>query len=279
MRHVSILDCTLRDGGQRIQCKFREDEIKEITSGLLDANIDFVEVGYIKDASQVMYEGNSTIFNKIEQMESLLTYKEKNDSLFVAFTYYGEFNYEDLPDSDSTIIDGIRIGFKKEDWIENKEALLHCFNLVKNKGYKLFVQGVNTPSYTESEFYQLCEEMNVLLPYCFGIVDTFGSMIEEDLKKYFTILTNTISPKICINFHSHNNLQQSYRLAIALIAWNNKRYHLVLDTTLSGIGIGAGNLPTEQMIGYLNDCYEAGYLTEELEDIIRNNIEPMKYVF
>lgn len=60
MKNISILDCTLRDGGRIIDCAFPDQEIKEIADKLANAKIDIVEVGFLRDSRNVKYEGNST---------------------------------------------------------------------------------------------------------------------------------------------------------------------------------------------------------------------------
>ena len=53
MKNVKILDCTLRDGGRIINCAFPNSQIKDIAYRLADANIDIIEVGFLRDAKSV----------------------------------------------------------------------------------------------------------------------------------------------------------------------------------------------------------------------------------
>ena len=47
MNNISILDCTLRDGGYCNEWKFGDKNISAIISGLQEANVDIVECGFI----------------------------------------------------------------------------------------------------------------------------------------------------------------------------------------------------------------------------------------
>ena len=49
MNNIQILDCTLRDGGYCNGWKFGFDNIKKITHGLLEANVEIVECFHIED--------------------------------------------------------------------------------------------------------------------------------------------------------------------------------------------------------------------------------------
>ena len=49
MSRINVLDCTLRDGAYLIDKKFGLENISGITRGLIDSDIDFVEVGFFQD--------------------------------------------------------------------------------------------------------------------------------------------------------------------------------------------------------------------------------------
>lgn len=60
MRNVKILDCTLRDGGRINNCKFKDIVITEIAKGLMKANVDIIEMGFLRSQELVKYQGDST---------------------------------------------------------------------------------------------------------------------------------------------------------------------------------------------------------------------------
>ena len=181
MKNVRILDCTLRDGGRIIDCAFPDSEIKEITEKLATAKIDIVEVGFLRDWREEEYKGNTTFFTDVEQMKPFLD-KSKKNVMYVAFIDYGLFDIESLKPYDGTSIDGIRFGFTKKNYDQEKEEILRWMSVIKEKGYKLFVQGVNSLNYTDREFLEVVDMVNEVHPYSFGIVDTYGAMYMESQK-------------------------------------------------------------------------------------------------
>ena len=70
-------------------------------------------------------------------------------------------------------IDGIRFGFTKKDYQNSKDNVLYWINVIKEKGYKLFIQGVNSLSYSDRELLEVVDLVNEVRPYSFGIVDTY----------------------------------------------------------------------------------------------------------
>ena len=65
MKDIEILDCTLRDGGRIIDCKFQDNEIIGIGKFLKKSNIDIIELGFLRD--NINYCGNSTFFGTVAQ--------------------------------------------------------------------------------------------------------------------------------------------------------------------------------------------------------------------
>lgn len=267
---VSVLDCTLRDGGRIIDCAFKDATIKEMSYKMAEAKIDIVEVGFLRDWRDVTYSSNSTFFTDVEQIIPFV--HKPNNTIFVAFIDFGMFDFESLKDFDGRSIDGIRVGFTKEDFSEQKTEIINCMNIVKEKGYKLFVQGVNSLAYTDKEMLEVIEMVNDVCPYSFGIVDTYGAMYPEDLSKIFTLIHGNMLKDVSIDFHSHNNYQMSFALAQQMISLAQGKRDIIIDATLNGMGKVAGNLNTELIIDYLlrkcNHDYEFNLICDLIDDYI-----------
>ena len=48
-RHAKLLDCTLRDGAYLIDKRFGDEYINGIIRGLIDADVDIIEIGFFQD--------------------------------------------------------------------------------------------------------------------------------------------------------------------------------------------------------------------------------------
>lgn len=272
MKNVRILDCTLRDGGRIIDCAFPDSEIKEITEKLATAKIDIVEVGFLRDWREEEYQGNTTFFTDVEQMKPFLD-KSKKNVMYVAFIDYGLFDIESLKPYDGTSIDGIRFGFTKKNYDQEKEEILRWMSVIKEKGYKLFVQGVNSLNYTDREFLEVVDMVNEVHPYSFGIVDTYGAMYMDDVDRLYELVDHNMLPDICINFHSHNNYQLSFAFAQEVIKLSSTgTRQVIIDSTLSGMGKVAGNLNTELIVDYLVRKKQYDYELDNILDMLDDYI-------
>ena len=260
MGNIKVLDCTLRDGGYCNQWQFGSDNIKAITSGLTESGIDIIECGFL--TNRVDYNPEVSKFTTIEEIAKVIP-EDRKGSMYVCMVNYGEYRLEDFPPYDGTSIDGIRVAFHKKNM---KEAVAFCYGL-KQKGYTVFMQAMVSLSYTDEEFLNLIKLSNELNPYAFYIVDSFGVMKRKDLIRLFYVVEHNLKDGIAIGYHSHNNLQLAYSNAQALVDIRTNK-DIIFDSSVFGMGRGAGNLNTELFVEYLNDTVGTSYAIKPLLTIV-----------
>lgn len=275
IKNVQILDCTLRDGGRIVDCKFDNGTIMNLTRDLTDAGIDIVEMGFLRSNDLIDYKGNSTFFTDFQQISEYIP-ENKRNAMYVVFIDYKMFDFESLDICDEAFVTGIRVGFTKKQFHEDYYEIMKILQMVKQRGYNLFVQTVNSLAYSDKELLSLIEMINDIEPYSFGIVDTFGSMYLEDLVHYYNLVDYNLKDTICIDIHSHNNFQSSFAFAQEIIRLAEGKRQVILDATLNGMGKCAGNLNTELIVDYLNRKKSYDYNLDKLLDAIDRYIGPIK---
>jgi len=275
MKNIKILDCTLRDGGYINEWAFEDEHIIGILSALRESSINIIECGYL--SAKNGNNGDTTLFRNLEYAESLIkeskkrTGLEKSQTKYVIMINHGEFNIDELPDcKNKRLIKGIRYAFHKKNI---KSALKQCRNIV-NKGYDLYVQPMVTLDYSDMEFLQAVKDFAQLAPEAYYIVDSFGAMHSGQLKRYFFLLANNLPNTSAIGFHSHNNMQLSYASAMMLTS-SKSDHQLFVDSSILGMGRGAGNLNTEIFADYLNRVFNVDYNILPILDVIDSYLEPI----
>lgn len=260
--HVSVLDCTLRDGAYLLDKKFGDDTIKGIIAGLMDAQIDLIEIGFLQDEG--FGEGKTVYRNSADARRFIPS--DKNGCLFTVLADYSRYTIDNLDEYDGSSVDVVRECFFKEERFEAVEA---C-KVIKNKGYKVFAQPVDILGYSDIELIELINMLNDVGLECFSIVDTFGSMYQEDLVRIFEIVHHNLEMNCAVGFHSHNNLQLSSALSQEFVRMSLGKRRVVVDGTISGMGRGAGNTPTELIAQYLVNKQNSLYNIDALLDVIDN---------
>ena len=260
MNKVQVLDCTLRDGGYCNEWHFGFDNARKITIGLVEADVEIIECGFI--TQKVSYDPDVTKFNTLEEAAKVIP-ENRDGKIFVAMMNCGEYNVDDLPPYDGSSIDGIRVAFHKKNLADSLEV---C-KAIKAKGYLVFVQAMVSLCYSDEEFLSLIRSMNEIEPYAFYIVDSFGMMKAKDLTRLFYVVEHNLKDSIWIGFHSHNNMQLAYSNAQRLTTVQTSR-NLIIDSSIMGMGRGAGNLNTELFVEYLNENAGKKYQIKPLLTIV-----------
>lgn len=261
MANIQLLDCTLRDGAYINNSEFGIPALKGIIKHLQDARIGIIECGWLKD---VQHKAGSSYFHQPDDVAPYLL--EKKDSVtYVAMIDYNRYNDAILTEHDGKSIDAIRVVFphgKHREGIKIGER-------IKQKGYKVFYQAANTLAYSDEDLIKLAHDMNRIKPVALSIVDTFGAMYEDDLVRIFTILDKHLDKSIQLGFHAHNNQQLAFALSSTFVelAEESER-DSIADSSLCGMGRGAGNTTTELMASYLNRKHHKNYDMNEILDAI-----------
>ena len=122
-------------------------------------------------------------------------------------------------------------------------------------------------AYSDSEFLEMINLVNDIKPYAFYIVDSFGMMKSKDLTRLFFMVEHNLDSEIWIGFHSHNNMQLAFSNAQHLTSVHTNR-NLIIDSSVYGMGRGAGNLNTELFVEYLNENAGKSYQLKPLLNLI-----------
>lgn len=266
---IMILDCTLRDGGYINNWKFGNACIRNTIQKLGESNIDIIECGFLRD---IVYDEEVSVFSSVDQFAAVIGEK-KEGSIYVAMIAIGDIAIEKIEPARADSIDGIRITFHEHE----QDITFKAARELMDKGYKVFIQPVGTSTYTDKALYELVERVNSLHPYAFYIVDTLGCMYQDDLLYTFQLIDKNLDEGIVCGYHSHNNLQLAFSNAQELVKTNSNR-KMILDSSVFGMGRGAGNLCTELLADFINKKVRPRYdlipileiFDEYLQDLVQD---------
>ncbi len=266
MGNIRILDCTLRDGGYVNEFRFGFHVIRQIIEKLGRAAVDIIECGFLKAGE---FDKECSLYGSVEMIRSVVKTK-RSGIMYVAMIQQGKIQIEEICDQKESVIEGIRLTFHEH---EIDEAFVFARQLM-DKGYKVFMQPVGTTTYSEKALLSLIRRINELRPYAFYMVDTLGTMYQNDTLKMFRLMDENLDKSIILGFHSHNNLQLSFSNAIGLLQVKTER-ELIIDSSIMGMGRGAGNLNTELITQYINSSVTQKYNLVEILEILDEYIRPL----
>ena len=251
MGKISLLDCTLRDGGYVNDWSFGEENIKGFIKKIAATNVEFVEIGFMRGDT---YDKNKSLYPDLDAVKNVIGEKDAHLKYFAMYDMSSPVPLDRFPQCDNKTLDGLRVIFKKS---KLKEGLETCKKFIE-LGYLISINLVSTDVYSDEEFVDTIKTINTLMPYAVAIVDTFGSMKNDKFLHYIKLADKYLDEKITLSYHAHNNLQQAYTNATSFVELNLKR-DLLIDASVFGMGRGAGNLNLELFAEYMNEHFGSNY--------------------
>lgn len=264
---IKLMDSSIRDGGNVNDWKFGKRVIDGIIKNLVESKIDIIELGYLKD---VTYTESKTLYNTVsEAKNNIPTYVGRTEFSLMVQEDKWDWNKLELCEG---VIKHIRVSFHKTDI---REGLELCKKVIAY-GYVCHCNPINIMGYNDKELLDLIENINEIRPDYFTIVDTFGSMKLDDLRRIESLLHNNLDLKIKVSVHLHENLGLAFSLAQEFISYFENKRDLFVDSSLYGIGRVPGNLCQELVMGYLNSEKQGDYDIDPVYDAIDDFIISIK---
>jgi 4-hydroxy 2-oxovalerate aldolase len=242
---MTVLECTIRDGGYAIDFQWTAEEIAHIVGELAAVGFTHLEIGH--GIGLGGSRGSAPARCTDEEMTSIAT-DVKGASRIGAFFIPGIGTEADLRQFRDHGGDFIRIGTdvsrSETAWpfveLGAELGLEVCYNFMK--------------SYVVQPFELLRRAIPIVErgATTVSVVDSAGGMLPDQVSKYVRVLKDGLDTQI--GFHGHNNLLLANANSLSAVQSGAS----VVDTTLLGIGRGGGNAQTETMLVVLD---KAGYPT------------------
>ena len=264
---IKVLDCSIRDGGLMTNSHFEDKFVRAVYETCIAAGIDYMELGYKSDKkiySQPEY--GSWKFCTEEDIRRIVGDNPTSLKLCVMADVDRTDYHRDILPKDKSVLDMIRVA----TYIHQIPAALDMIKDAHDKGYETTVNLMATSVVPESELEEaleiLCKsEVDVIY-----LVDSFGSLYSEEIqaltRKY---LRHAEAAKKKVGIHTHNNQQLAYANTIESLILGAS----YLDSTLGGLGRGAGNCATELLLGFLKN---PKFHLRPILECLQNHVVPLR---
>lgn len=238
-KKTEILDCSIRDGGYINNWRFESELVRESYRALSKSGVDYVEVGF--RSSERHFDRADYGRWKFSTEEDLQKVTENIKGARIAVMGdYGKIAPDDLIDRKNSCIDLVRVAVHKN----NVFSAIDLLEKIKAKGYQVSLQCMAYNSYDDQERKNLHNVLGqTALDYVY-VGDSYGSIFPFQIEQLFEPFIGLGTSKV--GFHPHNNIQMSFANTLEAIRIGVD----IVDTTIYGIGRGAGNLPTEILLSY-----------------------------
>ena len=263
-KKVTVLEVALRDGSHAIQHQYTIDQVKEITKGLDDAKVPYIEVSHGDGigGSSVQYGFSHTSDIELIKAAKEVTTNSKISVLLIP----GIGTVEDLKEARDAGADMVRIA------THSTEADVSRQHITAAKEMGLEVVGFLMMAHMV-EPDKLLEQAKLMESYGADIIyatDSAGALLPDQVRDRIELLVKELD--VPVGFHGHNNLG----LAMANTLTAAEAGATYLDGSVRALGAGAGNTQTEVMISVLEKSgYETGVELFKLMDVAEDLVAPI----
>ena len=243
---VTVLDCTLRDGGYYCNWDFDDRMVARYLSAIAQAGIGYVEVGFRSRT-------NSGFAGK---------YKFSSDAMITRLCGHLNLGVAVMIDAkdflQQTAVDhqGLRALFRRRvdspvelvrvaTTAQGLPQVAEICSVLKDLGYDVAINLMQANLFTEAQLEQVVTTSVPSTVDVLYLADSFGGLTPEHTHRLIRTLKTHFPKKA--GFHSHDNLGLALANSLAAISAGAD----LVDASLLGMGRGAGNLRTEQLLLYL----------------------------
>ena len=243
---LTVLDCTIRDGGLMNNSKFPPEMVRAVYEAICASGIDYVELGY-RNSKKLLSPGEFGPWRFCDE-DNLRAVTEGIDprgtKLAVMMDAHKSCADDILP-RDQSVVDMIRVA----TYVKDVDKAIFICRAATDLGYEatiniMAISQEGGPHLREA-LQQIEEETKARAVY---VVDSYGALYSEEV--HFLVETYQMCIKTKeIGVHMHNSQQLAFANTIeGIIKGAN-----FVDGTLFGLGRGAGNCPTELLLGVLKN--------------------------
>jgi len=244
---LKVLDCTIRDGGLMNEHRFEDSFVRRVYETCVAAGIDYMELGYKADRKIfVDSAAGPWKFCTEDDMRRIVGENPTGIKLSVMADAERTDYHTDILPREQSVLSCIRIA----SYVHQVPTALDMIKDAHDKGYQTTFNLMALSTVQERDLFDALEVVVASPVDVVYVVDSFGSFYSEqvrDLTGKFVKLARDAGKEVGI--HAHNNQQLAYANTIeAMLAgatW--------LDATIAGLGRGAGNCPTELLLGFLKN--------------------------
>ncbi len=243
---ITVLDCTLRDGGYHNNWNFNKKVVQDYLLVISKLNIDFVELGF-RFLEKDKIKG-PTAYTTDSFIKSIRIPSNIKIGIMV--------NASDLITNKSTPLNNCKKLFQnlKKSKVKfvrfacHHDEVFHlreCISWLKKNHIIVCINIMQISEIKEKKIKNICNFLNQTKIDVLYIADSLGSLnpktvkvLIKKFKKYW---------KKDLGLHAHNNLNLAKTNAIIA----NRNGVKWIDSTVTGMGRGPGNLKTEDILQFL----------------------------
>ena len=282
-KNIKVLDCTLRDGGYYNDWDFSPNLIADYLDAMAALKIDFVEIGF-RGLKNEGFKGGCA-FSTDSFIESVAVPIELTDKIGVMVNgseliseQAGLLSLEEQQATQVSILEKL---FKPKELspvslvriachVHEFESCLPASTWLKEQGYLVGFNLMQVADQATEEITLLAQKASRFPIDVLYFADSMGSLSPQQVSTIIQSFKK--SWQGALGIHTHDNTGQAMANSLQAesdgVTW--------IDSTVTGMGRGAGNAQTEYLTMILDPYRENAGNPTKLLELVRNHFKPLQ---
>ena len=260
---ISVLDCTLRDGGYYNNWDFEDGLVDRYVKAIAGSGVQYLELGFRSPdrkgfAGRFKYCSDALIDRLVPAVAPVIAVMIDGRDFIADSGGIDEKSLNELFSlRDKSRVELVRVTATQSTTAE----VVRISDILKSLGYAVSVNLMRASLLSDRELVDSARTLENSYVDVMYLADSFGGLEPTRVAEAFRILKDNFSRRL--GFHAHDNTGLALANSIAAI----EAGAAMIDSSISGMGRGAGNLSTEQFLSYLRfqrqmDAFDIAPLVE-----------------
>ena len=271
MNKLNLLDCTLRDGGYYNNWDFSKEFIEDYLSAMSASKIKFIELGF-RFLKKDIFLGPCA-YTTPDFLESLKIPKDLKIGVMINAKdiISSKFNKKQIYKNFFQLSKKNKISFFRFACQLNEipKILIHC-SYLKKRGLKIAINLMQISEIEDGQLKKISQLISKSKVDIFYFADSLGNLQPNDILRLTNIIKKNCKKEI--GFHSHDNMNRALVNCISAFK-NGVKW---IDSTVTGMGRGPGNIQTELAILEFSKYLSKKRDISPLLNLIDKKFLPMK---
>lgn len=263
---ITVLDCTVRDGGLINRHCFDYRFVREVYRGIAASGVDYMEIGYRNSPKKFSVdEYGPWKFSSDDDIRKVVDGIESSTKISVMVDI-GRMDMDDFRPASESPVSMVRTA----SYVKDIDKAVVMANNFRDLGYEtsINIMAISRDSFggeLDEGLAMIEEESDVGVVY---IVDSFGNLFQRTVVELIERFRSVLKTKQ-IGFHGHNHMQLAFGNTIEAVLSGAS----FIDGTVYGIGRAAGNCPLELILGFFKN---RRYDIRPVLDLIAQEFLPLR---
>lgn len=244
---VSLIDCTIRDGGYLNNWEFSDNEILDCYKAVTEAGYDYFEIGFKRSPTTKSNIKSKWYYCLDEDIDNVIDNYAGCKINVMVEPLKNDVSIYDFRPKEESKISMVRLLTKVN---QSQKRVVEFANELIDYGYEVCINLSCGDIINEEEIVMVASEFHHIKIKALYLADTYGGFntynLPSQLHKFYSEFNN-YSVNIPFGFHCHDNNGDALSKTTCAICNGCS----MIDSCIGGLGRGSGNLKSEQLMSQL----------------------------